>query len=64
MQIFLYLVIFSSMNIVYKLYKGADGAVKVVGKELGIGRGRGISEQARAAGISGSLKPQNKGVPK
>ena len=58
--IFLYLVVFSSMNIFYKLYKNTDNFVKGVKKEFGLGR-TGIGEGLRAKAIRGNLKPQNKG---
>ena len=61
--IFLYLVVFSSMNIVYKLYNGMNTAAKVLSKEFG-GRGVGITGNLKAAGIRGNLRPQNKGVVK
>jgi hypothetical protein len=61
--IFLYLVVFSSMNIVYKLYNGINTAAKVLSKEFG-GRGVGITGNLKAAGIRGNLRPQNKGVVK
>ena len=58
--IFLYLVVFSSMNIFYKLYKNTDGFVKGVKKEFGLGR-TGIGDGLRAKAVRGNLKPQNKG---
>lgn len=58
--IFLYLVVFSSMNIFYKLYKNTDGFVKGVKKEFGLGR-TGIGDGLRAKAMRGNLKPQNKG---
>lgn len=60
--IFLYLVVFSSMNIVNKVYNFTNSATKVLSKELGF-RGVGIAGNLKAAGIRGQLKPQNKGKP-
>ena len=58
--IFLYLVVFSSMNIFYKIYKNTDSFVKGFKKEFGLGR-TGIGDGLRAKAMRGNLKPQNKG---
>ena len=46
--IFLYLTLFSSMNIIHKIYKITNSATKVISKEFG-GRGVGITGNLKAA---------------
>lgn len=62
--IFIYLVVFSSMNILYKIGKIGNKGIKIIREEAtGVKKGS-VSDALAAAKTRGSLKPQNKGKTK